>query len=84
MGFRGGSDGKESACNAGDLGSVSELGRSLGKGNGNPLQYFFLENPMGRGALRAMVHRVSKSQTQQKQLSMHALKHIIINLILVL
>ena len=62
MGFRGGSDGKESACNAGDLGSVSELGRSLGKGNGNPLQYFFLENPMDVGAWQATVRGVSKSR----------------------
>ena len=45
MGFPGGSDCKESACNAGDLGSIPELGRSPGGGNGNPLQYFCLENP---------------------------------------
>ena len=44
-GFLGGSDGKESACNAGDLGSVSGLGRSTGGGHGNPLQYSCLENP---------------------------------------
>ena len=46
----GGSDGKESACNAGDLGSVPGLGRSPGEGNGNQLQYSCLENPMDRGA----------------------------------
>ena len=46
----GGSDSKESACNAGDLGSISEPGRSPGKWNGNPLQYSCLENPMDRGA----------------------------------
>ena len=46
MGFPGGSDAKESACNAGDLGSVSRLERSPGRGNGNPLQYSCLENPM--------------------------------------
>ena len=46
MGFLGGSDGKESACNSGDLGSIHELGRSLGEGHGNPLQYSCLENPM--------------------------------------
>ena len=62
MGFPGGSDGKESACNAGDLDSVSELGRSLGEGNGNPLQYSFPENPMDVGAWPATVHGVSKSQ----------------------
>ena len=48
MGFPGGSDCKESACNAGDLGSVPGLGRSPGEGIGNPLQYSCLENPMDR------------------------------------
>ena len=42
--------GEESACNAGDLGSISGLGRSPGEGNGNPLQYSYLRNPMDRGA----------------------------------
>ena len=46
MGFPGGSDGKESACNAGDLGSIPGSGRSPGEGNGYPLQYSCLENPM--------------------------------------
>ena len=45
-GFSGGSEVKASACNAGDLGSIPGLGRSPGKGNGNPLQYSCLENPM--------------------------------------
>ena len=63
MGFPGGSDGKESACNAGDLGSVPGLGRSPGEENGNPLQYSCQENSMDRGAWRATVHRVAKSQT---------------------
>ena len=49
MGFPGGSDYKESACNVGDLGSVSGLGRSPGEGNGNSLQYSCLENPMDGG-----------------------------------
>ena len=49
-GFPGGSDGKESACNAGDSGSISGSGRSPGEGNGNPLQYSRLENPMDREA----------------------------------
>ena len=49
-GFLGGSDGKQSACNAGDLGSVPRSGGSPGEGNGNPLQYSCLENPMDRGA----------------------------------
>ena len=47
MGFPGGSDGKESTCNAGDLGSVPGLGRFPGGGHGNPLQYSCLENPHG-------------------------------------
>ena len=46
----GSTDGKESACNAGDPGSIPGLGRSPGEGNGNPLQYSYLENPMDRGA----------------------------------
>ena len=49
--FPGGSDGKVSACNAGDPGSTPGLGRSPGEGNGNPLQYSCLENPIDRGAL---------------------------------
>ena len=49
-GFPGGSDSKDSACNAGDLGSIPGLGRSPGQGNGYPLQYSCLENPMDRGA----------------------------------
>ena len=51
MGFPGGSDGKESACNAGDLGLIPGLGRSPGEGHGNPLQYSFLENPHVHGRL---------------------------------
>ena len=49
-GFPGGSDGKESACNAGDFGSIHGLGRSAGEENGNPLQYSCLENSLHRGA----------------------------------
>ena len=64
MGFPGGSDSKESACNAGDPSSVPGLGRSPGEGNGNPLQYSCLDNPMDRGAWRAIVHGLAKSQTQ--------------------
>ena len=52
---------KASACNAGDLGSISGLGRSPGEGNGNPLQYFCLENPVDRGAWWATVHGVAES-----------------------
>ena len=54
--------GKESACSAGDLGSIPRLGRSPGEGNGNPLQYPCLENLMDRGAWWAAVHGVAKSQ----------------------
>ena len=50
-GFPGGSDGKASACNAGDPGSIPGWGKSPGEGNGNPLQYSCLENSMDRGAL---------------------------------
>ena len=50
MGFPGGSDGKVSACNAGDPGLITGSGRSPGEGNGNPLQYSCLGNPMDRGA----------------------------------
>ena len=59
-----GSDGKESTYNAGDLSSVPELGRSPGVGNGNPLQYSCLGNPMDRGAWRATVHWVTKGRMQ--------------------
>ena len=50
VGFSGGSDGKASVCNAGDPGSIPGLGRSPGEGNGNPLHYSCLENPMDHGA----------------------------------
>ena len=51
---------KESACNAADLGLIPGSGRSSGEGNGNPLQYFCLENPMDRGAWWATVHRAAR------------------------
>ena len=57
----GGSDGKASAYNAGDRGSIPGSGRSSGEGNGNPLQYSCLENPMDGGAWWATVHGVAKS-----------------------
>ena len=60
----GGSDGKESACNVRDLGSIPGLGRSPGEGHGNPLQYSCLENPMDRGAWWATVPGVAKSLTR--------------------
>ena len=64
FGFPGGSEDKVSACKAGDLGSTPGLGRCPGEGNGNPLQYSCLENPMDRGAWGATVHRVAKSRTR--------------------
>ena len=64
LGFPGGSAGKESACNAGDPGSIPGAGRSPGEGNGYPLQCSCLENSMDRGAWWATIHGVSKSQTQ--------------------
>ena len=63
MGFLGGSDGKESACHAGDLRSIPEWGRSPGEGNGNPVQYSCLENSLDREAWQAAVHGVVKSWT---------------------
>ena len=78
MGFPGGSEVKVSACNAGDLGSIPGSGRSPGEGNGNPVQYSCLENPMDRGARWAAVHGVTKSQTQ---LSDFTLFHFILILV---
>ena len=62
--FPHGSAGKEPGCNAGDPGSIPGLGRSPGEGNGSPLQYSWLENPMDRGALQPTVHGVTKSRTR--------------------
>ena len=64
MGFPGGKARKESTCKAGDLGLIPGLGRSPGEGNGNPLQYSCMENPMDRGAWQATVHGVTMSRTQ--------------------
>ena len=72
MGFPGDSDGKESACNAGDLGSISESGRFPRGGHGNPLQYSCLENPMNRGAV---VHGVTKSWAISKKEEYGIFKH---------
>ena len=60
-GFPGGTDGKESAYNVGETGSIPGLGRSPGKGKDNPFQYSGLENPMDRGAWRATVHGIPKN-----------------------
>ena len=65
QGFSGGSDGKESACNAGDLSSVPRLGRSPGEGNGYPLQHSSLENPMDRGEWQARARGVTELETTE-------------------
>ena len=62
--FTGGLDSKESVCSVGELSSIPGLGRSPGKGNGNPLQYSCLENPMDRGGWKSTVHGVAKSRTR--------------------
>ena len=74
LGFPGSSTVKASACNAGDLGSIRGLGRSPGEGNGNPLQYSCLENPMDGGTWWATVHRVAKSRTRLSDFT-HSLTH---------
>ena len=71
MGFPVGSDGKESACNAGDPGLIPGSGRSSGEGTGSPLQYSCLGNPMDRGAWWAAVHGVTKSRTQLNAYRFH-------------
>ena len=69
-GFPGGSEVKASACNVGNLGLIPGSGRSPGEGNGNPLQYSCLENPMDGGAWWAPVHSVAKSRTRLSQLNL--------------
>ena len=76
--FPDGSDGKESAFNETDLDSDPGSGRSPWGGHGNPLQYSCLENSMDRGPWKAMVHRVAKTRTQLKQLSMHTSCHSLV------
>ena len=63
MFFPGGSDGKESVCNAGGTSPMPRLGRSPGEGNGYPLQYSYLENSMDMGDWQATIHGVAKSRT---------------------
>ena len=70
LSFPGGSDGKESACNEGDPGSIPGLGRSAGGGNSSPLQYSCLGSHMDRGAWRATVYGVTKSDMTE-QLTVH-------------
>ena len=76
-GFPGGSDGKESACYAGDLGLIPGSRRYLREGNGNSLQYSCLENSKDRGAWQATVHGVSKESDTTEQLT-YAKSHGII------
>ena len=64
--FPGGSNSKTSAYNVGDPGSIPGLGRSPGEGNGNPLEYSCLENPMDRGAWQVTVHRVTESDMTER------------------
>ena len=71
----GGSDGKVSPCNAGELGSIPGSGRSPGEGNGNPIQYSCLENPMDGEAWRARVHGVAKSRSR---LQLHSFFFVIL------
>ena len=77
MGFPSGSVGKESACNAGDLGSIPGLGKSPGEGNGNPLQYSCLENSMDRGAWQAIVHRIAVGHDCETNFHFQLLIHCI-------
>ena len=76
IGYPGDPDSKESAYKAGNPGSIPESGRTPGERHGNPLQYSCLESLMDKGAWLATVHRVAKSQTQLKRLSMHVQSHL--------
>ena len=71
--FPGGSDGKASACNAGDLGSVPGSGRCPGEGNGNPLRYSCLESPLDK----VMVNRVTKSRTGPSDFTSFHFTHLL-------
>ena len=78
--FPSSSDGKASVYNVGDPGSIPGSGRSAGEGNGNPLQYCGLENPMDRGAWQATVHGVAKSWTQLSDFTIESRKMVQMNL----
>ena len=72
--FSGGSDGKEFAYNVGDPGLIPGLGRSPGEGNGNPLQYSCLENPVDEGAWWATIHGITESDTTELLTHTHTKK----------
>ena len=76
MSFPGGSDGKESVYNTGDPGSILGSGRTSGEGNGNPLQYSCLGNPMERGAWLATICGVAKESDTTERLSMNTMDKI--------
>ena len=79
MGFSGGSHCKASAYNAGDPGLIPGSRRSSGEGNGNPLQYSCLENPMDGGAWQATAHGVAESQTRLSDFTIHTTMYKIDN-----
>ena len=76
MDFPGGSEVKAFACNAGDLGLIHGSGRSPGEGNGNPLQYSCLENPMDRGAWQASPRDCKESDTTERFHSLTLSRHL--------
>ena len=76
--FPGGSDGKASACNAGDPGSIPGLGQSPGEGKGNPLQYSCLENPADGGACQATVHGVAESDMTEQLYLLYLLNGLVV------
>ena len=78
--MKGGSDGKASAYNAGDPGSVPGLGRSPEEENGNPLQYSCLDNPMDGGAWLATVHGVAKSRTRLSNFTITITKLLVLHI----
>ena len=82
--FPSGSNGKEPACNAGDLGLILEWGKSPGEGHDNPLQYSCLENPMDRGTWQATIHEAAKSRTQLSNTHIHTHTHTHTHTIIIL
>ena len=82
LGFPGGSDSKESACNVGDLGSIPRLGRSPGGGHGNPPQYSCLENPQGQRSLVGYSPWGRKESDTTEQLQLH-MRYINIHIMII-